>query len=262
MPVRVQNALERATSAYELTVNGITFQTPYWINSSGGGFRMNAPFRGKATAGQLTVAAGRLAERASSTPETGEEYRVLLRRAGYGVDCSGFTYHVLQEHLRAKGLGPLSRYLYLTREDLAGAIERFPERTSLDDLMSPYTMESVCRRWHKYPPHYTNVQRLISSDATVDVPCAGDITEGDLIKLTGTAGDDHIVVVLRRDGNQVSYAQSVFEVNSLGGVVTRVLTISHPKLGLEHQDFPDMQIYKPEIGDSVRRLRVLNDGTT
>jgi hypothetical protein len=253
-----QNALERAVSAYELTVNGISFRTPYWINSSGGGFRMNAPFRGKATAGQLRVAAMRLADQTSPIPATGEEYRVIMRRAGYGVDCSGFTYHVLQAYLRAKGFGPLSRYLYLTHDDLAGTIDRFPERASLDDLPHPYTMEAVCRRWHKYPPHYTNVQRLISSDATVDVTRSGEIVEGDLIKLTGTAGDDHIVVVIRRAGNRVHYAQSVFEPIGLGGVTTRVLTITDPELGLEYQDFPDRAYFNPEIGDSVRRLRILN----
>jgi hypothetical protein len=245
---------------FQLSVGAVRFWVPYWINREAAPYRLNAPYRGKGTPGQLASALARYAQGSGAT--TAEDWRRLMRQHGLGIDCSGFVYYVLDQLLQQRYRQRLASHLMLRRLEVLEALERRPERkiaTPPESLPEVMPLGEACALWHKDPVNLTNVQRLVDPLVVEAVPSLLEVVPGDLIK-TWYKGEDHIAVVVEANSRQIVYADSGDRANGgLGGVAYGIINITNPALGLEAQDWERRHHYNPAGGrrDGLWRLGAL-----
>ena len=119
----------------------------------------------------------------------------------FGVDCSGFAYHILDAEARARGLGPLYKHL------------NFPYSASL--------LSSFGRSLRRRYAENCDVRTFAHTSNSREIPLA-EIAPGDfLIRLAGVnqpsevltkegpfVQRDHIIIVTAVDGPNITLAQS------------------------------------------------------
>ena len=151
-----------------------------------------------------------------------EQIQDFMRKNKLGIDCSGFTYRMLN-HLIQKIKGkPLISF-------------GFP---------------NVGR---------TNVAILTSEQHTKLIKTADEVSPGDLIKMTTTNGFGHCLIVLENKNGVITYAHSTSKSNPTG-VHQAKIKILDSKKDLQSQEweekFTDL-ILNPEKQDRVKRLKFI-----
>jgi CheY-like chemotaxis protein len=250
-------ALESFVEAYKYQLGSLEVWPPYWINWDESPYYLNAPYRGKASPGQLR----RMIERfVISHPSINDpiELRSALKVAGIGIDCSGFVYHILSAYLRRLGLGRLGSYLSVPTVDVVKALKQYPERAqnSKLDLNQPtVNMLELCREWRKNPVMLANVQRLIEASDRIEV--VSEIMPADMIKMTSKNGD-HIGIVVRVGGAEIVYVASDDDNATPGGITYHSVVLVNPSEQLEAQIWDQKHIFNPaSTNDGIYRLKVL-----
>lgn len=258
-------SIEQLVDAYKLKAGGVEFWTPYFINSRDlspdpDKFKPG-PYKGKGTPAQLQSWVDRYYSKHPSN-KTDKEWREILREHGVGIECSGFVYSVLDEFLKAAGRGRLWDYIYIPRGDLLKSyddgyrpkgvsraqIEKYPENIVLKDF---------CKSWNKDPRRSTNVKRLVSDQATIQIGKVTSLKPGDLVFLVGVAGD-HVGVIISNDGGVIEYADSIGYQQI--GVSKYKIKITNPDLPIEKQNWGDKSWYAERYDfKGLRRLRPLNN---
>ena len=216
---------------------------------------LNAPLRGKGDPGAIALEAAKLLGPVPLTPEAA---RTQLKSAGIGIDCSGFVYHVIDYWLAATG-HRLADELVMTKEEITVAMEKYPDRPSPVDGELPELIQlsTVCEAWSKQPADAANVARLVNPASVAAVTRAGDMRPGDMIKLTGTAGD-HIGVVVETAKAKVVYYSADDPETGLGGPARHEVELTNPDAGMEEQNWSASKYYHPgQNRDGVWRLRLL-----
>ncbi|MEO7617917.1 MAG: hypothetical protein ABIS59_03700 [Candidatus Saccharibacteria bacterium] len=248
--------LESFVEQYQYKFGSEMVWPPYWINWDEPPYYLNAPYRGKASPGQLR----RMIEHfVISHPSINDpiELRSALKVAGIGIDCSGFVYHILSAYLRQLGLGRLGSYLSVPTVDVVKALKQHPEReNSTLDLNQPtVNMLELCREWRKNPVMLANVQRLIEASDRIEV--ASEIMPADMIKMTSKNGD-HIGIVVRVSGAEILYVASDDDNATPGGITYHTVTLVNPSEPLEAQIWDQKHIFRPaNTDDGIYRLKVL-----
>lgn len=173
----------------------------------------------------------------------------FMRLHRIGIDCSGLVYHVLDAFIQAKLSLPLSKIL-VRYPGLLGKLER----TIL-----------AYKRFRRI-----SAKTLTSPLNTTEVYAVKDIQIGDLIRISRER--DHVLIVTRitHDENdtitQVEYAHSSSVNTQMRGPHYGYITIKDAQKGLDAQEWLEntkrnenygKEFYRPDLGDSVRRLKVL-----
>ena len=258
--------LRAAVDRYRLTLGGQHVWAPYWLNSAHEPFRLDAPLRGKGSATELGRAARAAARAEAVAPQNSEEWRLLMRRHGLGVDCSGFAYHVLADWFLAQTGRPLADYLVVPAAEMEARNARVPELAVrwLAHGRRPLTDEAVplaraCSRWLFGPEAIVDVERLTHPQICRSIPTVGEAKPGDLIR-TSHEGTRHIGVVVRVQPGLLTYADSAHSSQSLGGVKWRFMAVDHPEADLAEQSWGQRRYYHPsEVGsrDGLWRLNAV-----
>lgn len=250
---------------YRLTLNGLHVWAPYWLNSATEPFRLETPLRGKGSALELGRAARAAARQEVSRPASAEDWRLLMRRHGLGIDCSGFVYHVLQEWLAAEYGIELDEELVVSEEEIRERNLRLPELLERwrhgggAELSGDVSLAQACRLWRFDAASIVNVRRLTHPAVAVRIAEAGLARPGDLIR-TSHGQTDHVGIVLRIQPGVIVYADSARSAAGLGGVQQRYIAVDRPAGGLEDQSWSQNRYYHPhETGsqDGIWRLRKL-----
>ena len=257
--------LRSTVDRYRLTLGGCHVWTPYWLNSTTEPFRLDAPLRGKGTAKEVARAARAAARAESVAPQSVEEWGLLMRRHGLGIDCSGFVYHVLSEWLRqAHGL-ELADYLQVPPAEIEARNARLPALADrwnarrVPPARKPVALSQAARRWGFEPASIVNVLRLTDPAICQAVPAAGLARPGDLIR-TSNHGSHHVGIVVSAKQGLITYADSAHADGVIGGVSYRYIAVDRPESGLEQQSWGQKRLYHPEApgsGDGMWRLTVL-----
>lgn len=259
----ISDSLQKYVDEYRLTIDGISFWTPYFINSK----PLNAdvdrfttgPYKGKGTPAQLQGWVRRYAA-SHQRLNSPEEWRQAMINHRVGIDCSGFAYHVLDSYLKESGKGRLSDHIYIPRRDLIGFydqghrvngvtrqhIESYPEHIRLSDF---------CRDFSKNPRKNTNVARLVGEAVAVQVTSAGQLMPGDMAYVVGPAGDHIMIVISIKDG-------VIRLADSLGlnrtGVSLYDVRVTNPAADIDAQDWGESKWYLERYEfKGMRRLKAL-----
>lgn len=250
-------SLREIVGDYVINVHGLNVDVPYWINWDALPYFKDAPYRGKGRPAQIALAANRAYERAGQPPATASELRIMLKRHGLGIDCSGFVYRVLDVYLR-QYRQRLASHLVVLDSEIQEMMRRHSEigvMTERTSLPKHLPLAAVATLWHKDPATLTQVQRLTHPRAAAKVPTASDVRAGDLIRMTSSNGD-HIALVLSADSKTIEYVAAEDEENGLGGVRYHTINVDNPARSLEYQSWRQRIIFDNER-DGVWRLRVL-----
>lgn len=136
-----------------------------------------------------------------------------------GIDCSGFSYRMIDYLLKALNLPSLEK-------------SGFPH---------------VGR---------TNVALLTSSAHTTSIIQARLVRAGDLIKIGSQKKIPHCMIVLDKNDQEIIYAHSSSK-TKVTGVHMDKIKLVNPDLDLEHQQWEEALLYNPSSGDKVARLKIL-----
>ncbi len=151
-----------------------------------------------------------------------EEIKQFMIKNNLGIDCSGFTYRIL-DHLIHNIKGK-----------------------SLTDFGFPHVGR-------------TNVKMLTSEEFTIPIEHLHDIRPGDLIKVRSSEKIPHCLIVLEVKPKQIIYAHSN-EDKLYYGIHQNQIIITDPKNSIEKQGWKENYLiddWRPDLGDGVKRLRVL-----
>lgn len=257
--------LSRYVLRYQLRLGHSAVWAPYWLNSPNDPFWMGAPLIGKGAPAQLRHAAQTAARGERVAPQSPEEWRLLMRRHGLGIDCSGFVYHVLDAWLRQQGSKGLAVGLVCTAVEIAARNRRYPELARRwriaggpQTVPAQMSLGEACDLWGLSAASWVNVRRLVDPAAVQPIYAADELRPGDLI-VTSKAGTDHIGVVVSRFAKKVVYADSAHDAQGLGGVTRRQIQLEHPGMGLEAQMWPQQHLYHPGEPGSVDGMWRLNE---
>lgn len=250
---------------YQLHAGGAKFWAPYFINNpkfspDPDHFRPG-PYKGKGTPAQLQAWVNRFSQ-ANPGQRTPQQWRQTLIDHGVGIECSGFAYYILDSFLAAKGLGRLWQYLFISKGSLLEAYDegRAPKgvtRQQIETGPDLITLKDFSKRWRKDPRRNTNVRRLVSAAATNPVRSVGAARPGDMLEMSGPAGD-HIGLIIQNNGQQMMYVDSVgYE---LKGVTHYPIKVINPASHIEDQDWgADGAWYHQRYHfHGLRRLKVLD----
>lgn len=217
--------LWQAYEQFMLPLGGKKVPTPYRKNELGSLQKVGPEFQGKSSPEVLTKTTKKLAREQSFNLEaaTVEQIRDFMRKNQLGIDCSGFTYRLLN---------------YLVRK------------------VSGQTLEAAGF------PHVgrTNVAKLTADEYTIEVDQVNDIKPGDLIKLMNNQATWHCLVVLEKNDRQIIYAHSSSE-PAPGGVSQNFIEIIDRTKPLRDQKWLEkFQAigFESANGDGVRRLKILS----
>jgi hypothetical protein len=232
-------SLIAAIKQYQLRISGVQFWVPYWINLAEAPYYLDAPLRGKGSGSQLGAQLKQGIASGISSPKDAGAMRALMRDLGLGVDCSGFVFHVMTSWLRLYRIN-LSDRLFIDRSEVEAYIEasrdRYPERRELLPGVLPeaISLTELCRAWSKEPADIVSAGRLVHPRNVVEVPQAGLIMPGDLIKTSSDFGD-HIAVVSGVSSRTVTFYSSDENEEGLGGVTRHTVTIDQPRASIADQ---------------------------
>jgi len=242
---------------YRLRIGPLQVWTPYWINADEAPFWLNAPYRGKATPGQLERTVQGLV--ADDEPANAEQVRAIMRKHGLGVDCSGFTYYVLDHWLQRTLRRRVAECLYVSRDEILARNARrelMKRRWGNRPVPELMVLAEACHIWQTNPVYWTNVRRLLDRRVVEPVSVVSQIRPGDMIGMTNKRGEDHIALVLKLEDGRIVYGDSASD--AAGGVSIRFVKLNDPELGLEHQEWSQRHLFHPGVGgtvDGVWRLK-------
>lgn len=165
--------LWEAYDQFLLPLGGKKVPTPYRRNEIGSFQKIETQFQGKSSPDILTKTTEELAreKKFNLSQASVEEIREFMRQNKLGIDCSGFSYRMLN---------------YLVQKVKGKNLEAWGF------------------------PHIgrTNVVKLTSDELSVPISAFDQAEPGDLIRLNSTGGILHAVIVLSRKGNLITYAHS------------------------------------------------------
>jgi len=272
--------LKAIANEYKLTVNGVSFWTPYFLNTpkAFGAIKapnLPAPHLGKGTPDQIKNSLHELIK--AQQPELRDEhdYRRFMHENRLGVECSGFIYYLLNTYLEEAGKESLDHYLYWSREELLAAYDAGTpwhrpelERSVVEGYPDIVSLEVVKKDWGwDTPAKLVNVRRLVNSMAATAFDDVAKLQPGDMIFETGHDSVAHAMVVVEVGDSQIVYVHSggvdrgKGDDNFFGGVEYGSITITDPAKTIEHQDWEDqafLELHSFESG-ALRRLKVLNE---
>lgn len=182
--------LWQAYEQFLLPLGGKKVPTPYRRNEFGSYQKLGPEFQGKSSPQTLTKTTIRLTKEQgfNLSKASVEEIQHFMRKNKLGIDCSGFTYRMLDFLVKKLGLGSL--------EKAAG-------------------FEHVGR---------TNVAKLTSDEFTMPIENFGQTQPGDLIKINDSGDILHIMVILENKDDVITYAHSSSATNpdgvSLGKIIS------------------------------------------
>lgn len=136
-----------------------------------------------------------------------------------GIDCSGFSYRMV------------------------------------DYLLNTLNLPSLAKSGF---PHVgrTNVVLLTSSTHTITINQASMVRVGDLIKIGSQNKIPHCMIVVGVNTQEIIYAHSSSK-TKVTGVHIGKIKILDPALGLEAQEWEEPLFYNPTLGDRASRLKIL-----
>jgi len=176
----------------------------------------------------------------------------FMRAHRIGIDCSGLAYHVLDAYVRERLSKPLSTFL-IRYPGIIGKIERI--------LLSYKRFRRI------------SAKTLTSPLNTTEVYAVKNMQIADLVRISRER--DHVLVISRitRDENdtitQIEYVHSSSVNTRMRGPHYGKIQIQDQNKGLEAQEWLEKtktdddygkQFYRPDLGDSVRRLKILSNG--
>jgi hypothetical protein len=256
--VLAKQILEEAVYEYHLEYKDIAFWTPYWINWATAPYHLGAPYAGKGTPTQLRSSLIKRLAQEETSPQTATQLQQLMVRYGLGIDCSGLAYHLLWRLLRRAYGIDLADILYVPKVDVLEAMVKpswqktATSRGEVEKLPSQIPLRQICQRFKKNPRYLTNVARLCSDKASIEVKAVKSARPGDLIKMTGPSAD-HVAVIIDQQPAVITYTDS----RPPSGVSVKQVKVVNPDLGLEAQIWPDDPDYHPNMGDRLCRLRAI-----
>jgi len=167
--------LQTAYNQFLLPLGGKKVPTPYRRNEIGNFQKLGPEFQGKSSPNVIQKAAKQLAKEQNFYFEKAsiEEIREFLRKNKLGIDCSGFSYRMLN---------------FLSQKVTGKSLEG-----------------------HGFP-HVgrTNVNKLTSDEFSVKISIFEDCQPGDIIKFDSASPDGipHAAIILDNQNGVVSYAHS------------------------------------------------------
>lgn len=260
--------LARSVRRFRLNLHGMAVWCPYWINQDNQPFYQDAPLRGKGEWVQIARATRAAARAENVEPQSSDEWRLLMRQHGLGIDCSGFVYRVMTDWLHVEYGVVFADGLYVSAQEIHDRHRRLPALAQQWrkgggplDIPAQLPLAVACRLWNIDAAAICNVRRLVDSRAVDEVLAAGELLPGDLI-VTSRGGTDHIGVVVRVSAKRITYVDSADDhrMGGLGGVAWRSIELVHPQLGLEAQAWEGNQRYhrgEPGRRDGMWRLRIV-----
>lgn len=161
--------LQQAYEQFLLPLGGKKVPTPYRINIP---FQPDRKKYGKSDPQTLTKDVQEFAKEQDFDLNKAsiEEIRAFMEGSWLGIDCSGFTYHLLNHFLKKIGKGGM--------EDIG-----FPKASN------------------------TNVEILTSDQFSIPITI-DQAQPGDLIKLNSDGDGLHTVIIINRQDNRITYAHS------------------------------------------------------
>ncbi len=248
LPPLVQQILNRYLC---LELGGKCVPCPYWINQSAINpfLWFNPAFSGKGTPAEITAATIKLANHHHLDLNSSTIGSILrfIQRHNLGVDCSGFAYQLLNAFdLTASGTGLASR---LTRTPTWHPFGKFRDI-----------------RFKINAAYLTGLQNAFP------ISEFKDIRPGDMIRCKGDNGTGkHIMIILQSTPKHLIYAHSSHLFTKIKGVHLQQITITHPNLTLDHQQWHEPTItgesygflkIHPSEGDGLFRLKIWNYNVT
>lgn len=204
--------LKQAYQQFILKVGSKKVPTPYRINIP---FQPDRRKYGKSDPQTLVKDTEEFAKEQNFDLQkaTVAEIREFMEDNQLGTDCSGFTYHLLDFLLKKIGQGGMEK---------AG----FPKASK------------------------SNVQILSSDQFTIPVTDLNQAQSGDLIKLNSEGDGLHIIIIIDRQGDQITYAHSSQKTEIKGVHQEKIIKGRFPKE-------LSVYTYNTNMGDGVRRLKIL-----
>lgn len=272
--------LKAIANEYKLTVNGVSFWTPYFINlpKAFGAVKkanLKGPHLGKGTPQQIKESLNTLIKEEQPDLKTEHDYRQFMNAHRLGVECSGFIYYVFSALLQREGKGTLDQYLYWSREELLRAydagtpwhrpelersvVEAYPDKVSLKVIAGDWGWDT--------PAKLVDLKRLVNELASDVFDDVTELKPGDMIYETGHDGIAHAMVVVEIKDSTITYVHSAGvdrgkgDEAFFGGVEYATITITDPAKTIEHQDWEDhafLELHDFEPG-ALRRLKVFNE---
>lgn len=167
----------------------------------------------------------------------------FMREKRIGIDCSGLAYHLLDSYLQAISSVRLKEVL-IKKPGIIGSVEKTLLRFKRERRI--------------------NVATLASELNSIAISTIDDIQVGDMIRLSKER--DHVLIVVNRSDSIIEYVHSS-NMTKKQGPHFATISLVNSNNGLEHQIWSESlknglnygkEMYHPEIGDGVRRLKIMN----
>ena len=166
---------------------------------------------------------------------TSSQIRQFMRRKGIGVDCSGFTYHLLKAFHQSE-----------TITDISTILKR------------PISFNPL--NWLRHIRYRLDVRAFTSLRNSYPLSQLNQLRPGDLIRMES---GKHVLIILEHKNNQIIYAHSSYKTTKIKGVHLSKITITKPSQSLEnqiwHERTPSRKSlkthYHPENEDGIFRLK-------
>lgn len=204
--------LWQAYQKFALPLGGKKIFTPYRINIP---FQSNRDKYGKSDPATLVKNAKTLAQASNLDLKKMSEPQIVkfLQDNLLGIDCSGFVYHILNYLLTKTTRTELTSY-------------GFPKAS------------------------LTNVQLLTSNQMSTPIDEFTSAKPGDLIKLNSSKKIPHVLIILQKEGQVITYAHSSNQTDPQGVHTGEIKSGKFPK------DLAGFS-YQKNLGDGIRRLKIL-----
>lgn len=268
--------LKAIADEYKLTVNGVSFWTPYWrdeIPKNKGDQPIRGILNGKGTPAQIEQVLSEHLTKVSKELETGDDYRQFMAEIKLGVDCSGFIFYVFDQYLKKFSSLSLADHLFKPREallkDYHNPAYTHPDSITEELLLSQpeqVSLTKIQEFWGNQPVRLAGVRILTSLAANDVVLRAGDIMPGDQIVMEGRGGSvPHHVLVTDVEEAEVVYVHSgrldARSAGEVGGVEYGVITVTDADRPISHQQWHNQQLVEEHVleDDCTRRLKVFID---
>lgn len=217
-----------------MDIGNTVISCPYWMNKMREGKVVLRGFaNGKGSAQEIKDELVKKVRQSNITPSDPVALIKLARRERIGIDCSGLSYRILNEIIRA------------------GIIQKNWEVNSLDKIFAG----GINR---------TNVVRLTSKEYSEKIIKISGVRPGDLVRMMG---GKHALLILGRSERQIKYIQSS-KSTADWGVHEGIINVNDWTKPLESQDWQEKtkkgdnfgrRYFHPDKGDGIYRLKVFSD---